>query len=129
MSRLKWSDRGGGYVRARFAKAVGGDGGFVYLHRFIMRAPPGVDVDHMDGNPLNNTRENLQIVTRSRNIMRTQRGGVTRARNKWRARIRVDGIVVNLGCFVTEEAARREVERARRIVWENPRINVMDAKL
>lgn len=29
VSKLKWRDRGGGYVRARFKKAAGGNGAFV----------------------------------------------------------------------------------------------------
>jgi hypothetical protein len=31
------------------------------LHRFLMQAPPGVLVDHRDGDGLNNTRRNLRL--------------------------------------------------------------------
>lgn len=35
----------------------------VYMHRFLMDAPKGKVVDHLDGNSLNNCRENLRIST------------------------------------------------------------------
>lgn len=69
VSRLSWYDRSGGYVAARFKKAVGGDGRIVQLHRLITRAPTGYVVDHIDGDTLNNQRENLQVTTNSRNLM------------------------------------------------------------
>lgn len=37
------------------------------LHRFIMDTPKHLEVDHIDRNPLNNTRENLRNVTRQTN--------------------------------------------------------------
>lgn len=37
------------------------------LHRYIMDAGDGYDVDHMNHNPLDNTRENLRVATRSEN--------------------------------------------------------------
>jgi HNH endonuclease len=109
---IKWYDRGGGYVRARIGKGIGGDGGHWYLHRFILQPPAGMDVDHIDCNPLNNTRENLQLLTRSRNCMRSVRAkvsGVTFEKgrtNPWRARLRIDGKMHQLGLFKTEEAGK-----------------------
>lgn len=38
-----------------------------YLHRMIMKPPKGFIVDHIDGNGLNNTRENLRVVSHSEN--------------------------------------------------------------
>lgn len=43
----------------------------IYMHRFIMRGqeiPDGYEIDHIDGNSLNNRRDNLRIVTRLQNI-------------------------------------------------------------
>jgi len=56
-STIRWSTNGRGYVRGRWRQALGGHGGNVYLHRFIAAAPAGMVVDHIDSNPLNNTRD------------------------------------------------------------------------
>jgi len=39
----------------------------VYLHRFLMDAPEGMVVDHIDGNPLNNCKANLRVTTQKIN--------------------------------------------------------------
>jgi len=43
------------------------EGRQVLLHRFIMQAPENMDVDHIDGNPLNNLRSNLRLCTTAEN--------------------------------------------------------------
>lgn len=39
----------------------------VRLHRFIMEAPRGIEVDHINHDTLDNRRENLRLVTKSQN--------------------------------------------------------------
>lgn len=41
-----------------------------YIHRVIMNAPPDMTVDHIDGDSLNNRRENLELVSREENLTR-----------------------------------------------------------
>lgn len=44
----------------------------IYFHRLIMNAPKGIEVDHIDGNPLNNQKSNLRFATRSQQLMNTR---------------------------------------------------------
>ena len=42
----------------------------IYLHRLVMGEPPGQHVDHLDTNPLNCQRSNLEVVPGSVNSQR-----------------------------------------------------------
>ena len=82
------------------------------LHRFLMDAPPGQSVDHINGDGLDNRRCNLRLVTREQN-QRNRRArdgrrhkGITQTpAGEWRARIEVEGRSRHLGVFETPEAA------------------------
>jgi hypothetical protein len=40
---------------------------FIYLHRYILNAPDGYVVDHINNNPLDNRKVNLRVVTHKAN--------------------------------------------------------------
>ncbi len=42
----------------------------IRMHRQIMNCPKGMEVDHGDGDGLNNQRSNLEVVTRKENMRR-----------------------------------------------------------
>lgn len=131
VSKLSWSHKGKGYVHASFKKRAGGDGRMVSLHRFIMSPPADMVVDHIDSNPLNNTRENLQIVTQSRNAMRRRDvllGGIQKYRDQWRVRISVDGVQKSFGLFDSLADAEAALVIARAEAWDGT-ANKLGAKL
>lgn len=88
----------------------------ILMHRVIMKPKKGVEIDHIDGNRLNNQKSNLRFATSSQNkINRGPRKdnksgfkGVSwhKQRNLWTARIMTGGKYKHLGLFKTlEEAA------------------------
>src|SRR5215210_3970379 len=45
----------------------------INLHRFIMNTPTGMDTDHINGDTLDNRRQNLRICTHQQNIANRQK--------------------------------------------------------
>lgn len=98
-----------------YAMANGG-GKNVKMHRLLLSAPDGLDVDHINRNGLDNRRTNLRLATRAQNL-HNSRGhsdsksglkGTTfiRAKNRWKAQIMVRGKLHHLGSgFKTAEEA------------------------
>ena len=93
-----------------------------YMHNMISGTPYGMCTDHIDGNGLNNTRENLRICTNAENLRnrRAQMVGTSaykgvdwrKCRRKWRAQIQAYGVKHHLGDFDTEIAAARAYDAA-----------------
>jgi len=71
-------------------------------------------VDHIDGDTLNNTLSNLRWVTAQENSFNTKCysnnklkvKGVQQRENKYRARIRHNGVLINIGTYNTLEEAK-----------------------
>lgn len=121
---------GGGHIDAARGVRSGDGKKTEYLHRVILarklRRPlrPGEQVDHIDGNPLNNRRANLRPASHAQNI-RNRRVPMTnasgfkgvhwrRGAGKWRAVIRHNGQQRHLGYFNSRiEAARAYDDAAR----------------
>jgi hypothetical protein len=81
----------------------------ISMHRVILNAPDGVQVDHINGYGLDNRKENLRLCTNAENACNGRlrknntsgfRGVTWRNRDKkWRAQITVDGKCISLGLF------------------------------
>ena len=114
VKNYKWYLKQQGYV---FNNQVG------YLHRFIMNPSDDLVVDHINHNKLDNRRENLRVCTSQENshnlpILCNNTSGIAgvtwdKNRNKWMARIIVNGKRKHLGRYNTKEEAaeaRRQAE-------------------
>ncbi len=110
----------------------------IAMHRFILDAPKGMQVDHINGDGLDNRRANLRLVDGHQNQMnqhaaygRSHFKGVSAAyKGGWRAEIRLDGKSVWLGHFSNEvDAARAYDAAARKHFKEYAAVNFPDAEL
>ena len=124
-----WCVEGTGYVMSR------SNGKAIKLHRLITNAQKGQFVDHIDGNPLNNTVSNLRLCRKQQNEFNTKirsdnksgYKGVCLTRNgKYRAYISLNGTQYNLGVFSTkEDAARAYNSKAKKLFGEYARLNLI----
>ena len=87
-----------------------------YCHRVIWEIfngpiPEGMEIDHKDGNRINNNIDNLRLATKSQNMINrpkvcSQRfKGVYPNHDRFMTRIMVDGKDVYLGTYDTQEEA------------------------
>ena len=96
--------------------------GTIYMHRAIMNASDGIDVDHRDHDMLNNQRSNLRLCTRTQNLGNTRKkAGCTskfkgvhlhKACGLWCARIKIDYRYRQLGYYRNERDAARAYNKA-----------------
>ena len=95
---------------------------FLYHHGYLPK-----ELDHIDGNSLNNHIENLRVVTHPQNCMnqkktKTYNGKATSSlyigvswfnhNNKWGAHIKINGKLKHLGLFISETGAARAYNEA-----------------
>lgn len=109
VASISWWINSFGYVVGRV------NGKETYLHRFVFTCPSGLVVDHINGDKLDNRKENLRSCTikeniRNSGISKNNSSGCSgvsfiKSRNKYRAYITVDRKQINLGRFLTLEAA------------------------
>lgn len=93
-----------------------------FFHRAVLGAKPGEDVDHINGNPLDNRRANLRIVTRAENLQNRARltkintsgyRGVSfcKQTKRWRGKAQINGRLYHVGRFATAEEAGEAVRQ------------------
>lgn len=93
----------------------------VKMHRQVMRALPGENIDHKDGDGLNNTRGNLRIATTSQNCAnkraskgsKSQYKGVSwhKQHGKWYSAICYNYKQIFIGLYTDEIEAAKAYDR------------------
>ena len=136
VQHYRWSLSKTGYVEVRNNRKM------MKLHRLIMGLhgkDPILQVDHKDGNPLNNTKSNLRICTNTENARNSRKPtgryytskykGVSRnsRNNNWRARIQYNAKLINIGYFNNEKiAAIAYNNKAKELFGEFAWLNKID---
>ncbi len=116
------------------------NGQTIYMHREIMNAPAGMEIDHINGNGLDNRSENLRVCTKAQNQQNSKKRkgkssvfkGVSweMDRRKWRATIVVNKQRICIGRFISEiEAAKAYDVEALCYFGEFARINFKESNI
>lgn len=105
----QWSWRKGSGYSVQRGERINGKFRTVYLHRVIMNAQKGLEVDHINGNVLDNRVSNLRVCTHAQNMANYRPGkssasgfrGVHQRKpgEKWTAHVSVQEKAVHLGNF------------------------------
>jgi hypothetical protein len=107
--------------------------GIRYMHRLLMDCPKDKQVDHINGDGLDNRKKNLRICSAEQNqkhmpayLGRNKTGfkGVSQVGKRYNAHIRINGKHKYLGTYSTKEEAARAydavaIEAFGEFAWPN----------
>jgi hypothetical protein len=125
LSQFRWSVICDGKYAARNKTG----GGTILMHRELLDAGPGEQIDHINRNGLDNRRCNIRFANdelnnRNRNKNRTNksgRPGIIKHGDRWRAFIstgpRTESKQIHLGVFDTFEEAVASRKTAEKLLW------------
>ena len=136
LNRVKWKPlktKTGNYYAVHTYTSSAGVRTILAMHKLVAQPRYGFLVDHINGNGLDNRRENLRLATRIQNAhnrrpnRRSKSGfkGVSLAGRNWRAQIVAHGQRHDLGSFGNTYAAARAYNAAAQkyhgeFAWLNP---------
>lgn len=113
LAQYRWRYQTGGYA-VRNSKGPDGKTRTIRMHCAIMGRRSGFEIDHRNGNGLDNRRGNLRFATHEQNSWnqaahknsKTGIRGVHQIGYKFRARARVGSERIHIGYFETAEEAK-----------------------
>ena len=129
LSKFRWCISNGGYAARRNGNKT------MQMHRYIIQAPSEMEVDHINGNKLDNRRCNLRLVTRTQN--NANRGiasnntsgykGVSwnKSLNLWMVYVKLNRKRIVKYAKTKEEAAIKYNQMASALFGEYARLNVI----
>ena len=87
------------------------------IHREVLKAPKGLQVDHINHNGLDNRKENLRLATNTenaRNKKSTGHKGVcwNKSAKMYQAKITINYKSIHLGCFESVSDAAKAYDKA-----------------
>jgi hypothetical protein len=112
----------------------------IRMHHIVLGCESNIEIDHIDGNTLNNQKYNLRPVTHQQNSFNRKpnrnhsskyKGVVwSKQHGKWRSRIRINQQLKHLGYFTDEnEAALAYNKAAFELFGEYARLNQIEGDL
>lgn len=127
LNQWKWHviPKGRGYVARRIKP---GGKGIILMHRLIMglNFGDGKEVDHINGNSLNNKRNNLRICTRKQNAQNVSPRKYTKSKYKgvtWNKRYKKWIAKIQCSFDSEAEAARAYNKMAKNIFGDFAKLN------
>jgi hypothetical protein len=144
LSQFRWYKSLMGYActpKARSIRPTKPKLNSILMHRILLNAERGQVIDHINGNPLDNRRENLRVCTTKQNVRNRKKSesgrektssiykGVSlrKADLKWCAFIHENRKSIYLGAFSSEqEAAAAYNQAAIRYFGEFAQLNSFD---
>lgn len=98
-------------------------GASVFMHRFLIDAPEGKQVDHINGDKLDNRKSNLRLCTNQENCRARHKAnpsgfrGVSRKNKGWQASISDGKKHHYLGIYPTPELASAAYRGAAKVLF------------